>query len=256
MKASKIFITSLVVAGTILTAGTTFADASPNTITLDSILKSTTDNTSSSIWNDLVKSDGTVKTATEVKNSEGSNYYGADRGDKSYLVGNGLNNKKSVSLSSLYGYQNSYSSGSYQLTSFSYIVRDTGSGTASIPDNCVVQIKNGTTVVATSQIITGTAPGNTYGIGTANFASGIFLDWNTQYTFDFVDATNNSTAKSVGQGLFTAKDGWTIDGVSGTSAWNSAIRFTLTEVPEPSSFGVLAGLGALALVGARRRRKI
>ena len=37
-----------------------------------------------------------------------------------------------------------------------------------------------------------------------------------------------------------------------TASFNYA---TITPIPEPSTFGLLAGLGALALVGARRRRR-
>ena len=33
------------------------------------------------------------------------------------------------------------------------------------------------------------------------------------------------------------------------------VSFVLTSIPEPSAFGMLAGLGALALVASRRRRK-
>ena len=44
------------------------------------------------------------------------------------------------------------------------------------------------------------------------------------------------------------------------SAWNSksyvnGIKVEATVIPEPSAFGMLAGLGALALVASRRRRK-
>ena len=41
----------------------------------------------------------------------------------------------------------------------------------------------------------------------------------------------------------------------GTFAGVAKITLNSAPVPEPSMFGVLAGLGALALVGARRRRK-
>lgn len=37
-------------------------------------------------------------------------------------------------------------------------------------------------------------------------------------------------------------------------SWNPVVRVSGSVIPEPSAFGLLAGLGALALVGTRRRR--
>lgn len=39
------------------------------------------------------------------------------------------------------------------------------------------------------------------------------------------------------------------------ATYSSFVTATVTSVPEPSAFGMLAGLGALALVASRRRRK-
>ena len=46
----------------------------------------------------------------------------------------------------------------------------------------------------------------------------------------------------------------TVGGTQG-GGWMPAYKVTVSAVPEPSAFGLLAGLGALALVASRRRRK-
>ena len=69
----------------------------------------------------------------------------------------------------------------------------------------------------------------------------------TEMTFKIADASISSSFTKDNFMLGTGWDGWTI-----TSYANGVITLS---VPEPSMFGLLAGLGALALVGARRRRK-
>ncbi len=75
------------------------------------------------------------------------------------------------------------------------------------------------------------------------------LNLATETSLNFSVADSNF-ANSFSQDSFTLGAGW--DGWTITSYANGVITLS---VPEPSMFGLLAGLGALALVGARRRRK-
>ncbi len=106
--------------------------------------------------------------------------------------------------------------------------------------------------------------------------SDITITAGTQYQFLFVSA--NATADSVDSfdeykenaiqvGISVLKESSTLpqgDGIYKSNNLNSwegnfmpALTITTSSpaVPEPSAFGLLAGLGALALVASRRRRK-
>ena len=72
------------------------------------------------------------------------------------------------------------------------------------------------------------------------------------------DASGNKLTYTTDENLFgTAGYYWL--GESGEASASGGSPFTLTlhatAVPEPSAFGLLAGLGALALVASRRRRR-
>ena len=86
----------------------------------------------------------------------------------------------------------------------------------------------------------------------------------TEKTFEIMTAAVFSIyGNTLSAGDVTSKmtDAWELLG--GDSAWLDSAKWTLADntlsltltIPEPSMFGLLAGLGALALAGTRRRRR-
>ncbi len=71
----------------------------------------------------------------------------------------------------------------------------------------------------------------------------------SQYQFKIADST---IAGSLAQNDFSLNKSWAGWAITNYDTTNGTLTLT---IPEPSIFGLLAGLGALALVGARRRRK-
>ncbi len=74
-------------------------------------------------------------------------------------------------------------------------------------------------------------------------------------SYSISDGTTTKTGSFTFSGTDTfSKIGFVLDGATGTVGVKN-ISVVSSAIPEPSAFGLLAGLGALALVASRRRRK-
>lgn len=114
-----------------------------------------------------------------------------------------------------------------------------------------------------------TTVGNSGGSAGA-FPAGVFLNASMSLTRTesgldlFMEIKNGSTVLQTHSVTSTSPDTFTFDalGVSGVTGVNMftldnvMISYSASSIPEPSTYAALAGLGALALVGCRRRREV
>ncbi len=133
-----------------------------------------------------------------------------------------------------------------------------GFGASGNNNNCWAATINGSSM---SQRYSGSMSYDVTGLNGANSLSGTFTLTIGSGTLDvvFVDSENTSYTLTPTGGLSMERfsygtsiqsitlGGWATTSSNGTS-------MTISTIPEPSAFGLLAGVGALALVAARRRR--
>ena len=226
----------------LLAAGTTFANAT--TITLDSG-KGGSD---ASLYQDII--DGT----TQWNGNNSSAYTPAAGSSITFYI----------DIDKLFGAGSLTDTNTYTLDSFSYIGNDNGWYTGG---NRTLTVSNGAETVVFTQGSQGDKF-HTTDFTTQNPELLTFKKSDTltitlaSTTTDERVSVNYYDTKSPGVS-FTLKDGEVNDGIDhtinpGNTNWkynSPAIRLTASLVPEPSAFGLLAGVGALALVASRRRRR-
>ncbi|MBR5622905.1 MAG: PEP-CTERM sorting domain-containing protein [Opitutales bacterium] len=113
-----------------------------------------------------------------------------------------------------------------------------------------ISFKGGTSAADGAKYFAGTGNSNFYTRNLGGFATPAEAD----QTFA-IGSGNSGNDRETFNGSIAGLTVFTSDSVIGGVNDVTAIMGTTAPIPEPSAFGLLAGLGALALVGTRRRRK-
>ena len=258
-----ITITSLLAAGTLC--------ASAETIEIDAFgyteLGGSEANkkTSSGSWTVNQLLTGRTQLEDLVGTSVDLSGYRTSRGNSEWAYGDSTT---SVSFSNLSSALAADADGSLSLIAFDMGLHDNNSGSIQVPlfaSWSLNLIRDGEDaklqfVVADRSTVTSSA------INLTDELTKISLDITIPY---ITSDSNANIATDTGASFSVALDGGVVSGLTGsfnpaansgntgslTRLWLGDSGVTIGVVPEPSAFGLLAGLGALALVAARRRRQ-
>ena len=142
---------------------------------------------------------------------------------------------------------------SYDGSEYTYQLR---TGSTTIDSKTVLTADSSTdsiTTTSTDVTLTWDTDENTFSLGVGEeeelVYTGLTEDWFTLGTY----TSGEIGAQNVGTDTKNGSVFWTNSGANPVS--NITLSVAAAAIPEPSAFGLLAGLGALALVASRRRRK-
>ncbi|MBQ8445667.1 MAG: PEP-CTERM sorting domain-containing protein, partial [Opitutales bacterium] len=225
------------------------------------------------------------KTATEVEELkfDGTQQIVYDAGQAASADYSLLN--KTLSLKSLYGSEQLIES-SYYLNSYSFIGR---ADSSSRPSGIVLAVFSESNLVGFSSNVAYSDTSSVYGsvtfsnifsyVNGAITSESLILDTASSYEFKILNATARTAgtaavatidgvnyysqtldANKLGYGEFKmywgSSTGGKLDGLTNNADYKKpVVSLSVSPVPEPSAFGMLAGLGALVLVASRRRRR-
>ncbi len=107
--------------------------------------------------------------------------------------------------------------------------------------------------ILTAQAASGANDSNNAGGYASTFSfDGLILETDKTYTFKFVAESGDPAYYLWSKKVDDNNSG--VGYTGGSSDYLPWIRLNVTAVPEPSAFGLLAGLSALLFVGTRRRK--